>query len=91
MFNKRSRQLKRKYKKSLANNIDAISSNNQNEFWNKIKKICPRKSRDVPIEIVNEIGDSDTTEDDVFNRLKIDFEKMYNSGVGANLDETFQS
>ena len=89
LFDKRLRQLERQYKRSLANDIETLSSNNPNEFWNKIKNLGPRKSRDVPIEIVNEKGDSDTTEDNVFNRWKNDFEKLYNSGDGVDFDETF--
>ncbi|MCG8049516.1 MAG: hypothetical protein JAY66_28225, partial [Candidatus Thiodiazotropha taylori] len=89
IFDKRLRQLDRQYKKSLANDIETLSSKNPNEFWNKIKNLGPRKSRDIPIEIVNESGETDTTEESVFSRWKNDFEKLYNSSDGADFDEAF--
>ena len=38
---------------------------------------------------MNENGESESSEESVFNRWKNDFEKLYNSGESTDFDERF--
>ena len=65
-FDKALKRAERAYKKSVANDIETMSSTNPNEFWNKIRKLGPRNNNNIPMEVLNEDGTILTTERDVF-------------------------
>ena len=58
-------QLERQTKTSLASDIEILSSNNATvtQFWNTIKYLGPRKSRNIPVEVIIETGESDISKD----------------------------
>ena len=67
-FDKRLRQYERAYKRSVCDDIENMTSENPNEFWEKIKKIGPRKYSKVPMETIDENGEIVTDETLVLNR-----------------------
>ncbi len=40
----------REYRQSTAIEIESMSTNNPNEFWDKIRKLGPRSDKGIPIE-----------------------------------------
>ena len=74
----------RAYRKSVANEIETISSTN--EFWNKIRKLGPRYNNNIPMEALNEDGTILTTERDVLERWRTDFENLYNGSPSDDFD-----
>ena len=73
-------------KKSVANDIETMSSTNPNAFWNKIRKLGPRNNNNIPMEVLNEDGTILTTERDVLERWRTDFENLYNGSSGDDFD-----
>ena len=88
-FDKRLRQCERMHNKSMANDIETMSTNNPNDFWKKVKELGPRKSQSIPMEIVNENGDTVCDETLVFEKWKCDFENLYNTNESGNFDDAF--
>jgi len=64
-----------------------MSTSNPNEFWRKIKKLGPRNSKTIPIEIVNESGSTVRDENLVFEKWKRDFHNLYNCDDTSDFDE----
>ena len=76
-FDKQLRQCERAYKRSICDDIENMTADNPNEFWEKIKKLGPRKCSDIPMEAYDQNGDIVSDEQYVLNRWKTDFENLY--------------
>ena len=74
----------RHLEKSVANDIETMSSTNPNEFRNKIHKLGLRNKSIIPKEVLKEDGILLTTERDVLQRWRTDFENLYNSNINFN-------
>ncbi|XP_055999550.1 uncharacterized protein LOC130047882 [Ostrea edulis] len=61
-----------------------MSSSNPNEFWNKIKKLGPRNTIYIPMEVIDTDGNIITNEREVLNRWQIDFQNLYNGSVNTD-------
>ena len=56
-FDKSLRQYERAYKRSVCDDIENMTSENPNEFWEKIKKLGPRNCSKIPMETTDDNGD----------------------------------
>ena len=90
IFDRTLRKYERKYKRSMCNDIENMSTENPREFWNKIITLGPRKSTNIPMEVYNENGEVLTNEKCVLNRWKTDFENIYNNESVDDFDSAFQ-
>ncbi|XP_055998773.1 uncharacterized protein LOC130047523 isoform X1 [Ostrea edulis] len=84
IFDKALRRTERSYKKTVARDIENMSSSNPNEFWNKIKKLGPRNTIYIPMEVIDTDGNIITNEREVLNRWQIDFQNLYNGSVNTD-------
>ena len=69
----------RHLEKSVANDIETMSFTNPNEFRNKIRKLGLWNKSIIPKGVLKEGGILLTTERDVLQRWRTDFENLYNS------------
>ena len=78
VFDKNLRRTERTYKKARTVDIETMVTTNPNEFWEKIRKLGPRKVKDIPMEVVDEFCEIVTNEQDALHKWRIDFENLYN-------------
>ena len=90
-FDKRLRQIERKYNEGKIQEIEKVCVDNPREFWNQIKSLGPRSNSELPMKVKDEEGNIITDHDYVFQKWKTDFEKLYNDRACDNFDETFLS
>ena len=68
-----------------------MTTSSPNEFWDKIKKLGPRKTEKIPMEVYDENGDILTDEKLVLSRWRMDFQNLYNTdNIEAEFDDEFQ-
>ena len=67
-----------------------MSSENSNEFWEKIKRLELRRNSQIPKEVYDQNGVIETDEQYVLNKWKMDFECFYNNDKENNFDSHFQ-
>lgn len=84
VFGKTLRRTERSYRKSVAVDIETMSSRNPNDFWEKIRNLGPRRNKNIPFEVIDESGNITRNEQDVLERWRCDFENLYN---GVQSDE----
>ena len=87
MFDKVLRQTERAYRQTVAFDIEDMSSNNPNDFWEKIKNLGPRTDRSIPVEIISD-GITSNDENKVFEKWKLDFENLYTCSNNNEFDDT---
>ena len=75
-FDKSIRQYERAYKRSVCDDIENMTSENPNEFWEKNQEARAEKLFKIPMETTDDNGDIITVETFVFNRWKTDFENL---------------
>ena len=73
LFDKRLRQEERKYKRGQMLEIESLESENPNEFWERVQKLGPRKSRTIPMEVVSVDGEVKNSEHEVLQNGKTIF------------------
>ena len=88
-FDRKLRQTERAYRKSFCNDIEGMTTENPNEFWEKIKRLGPRQSTNIPMEIYGQNGEILTDENIVLETWKQDFENLYNNGDGNDFNTDF--
>lgn len=88
-FNKLLHQNERAYRNAQALDIEEMSTSNPNDFWRKIQKLGPRKDRLIPTEIVNSTGESIHSEQQVFEKWRLDFFNLYNCEDTDGFDEFY--
>ena len=88
VFDKYLRQTERAYRLSVAVDIESLSTQKPNDFWDKINSLGPkRKVNSIPIEIVDACGHTVTDENAVFERWKNDFCNFYNAPNTQEFDD----
>ena len=90
-FDKALRRYERAYKRTLCDNIENMSAENPNEFWEKIKHLGPRKCSEIPMETYDQDGNIITDETFVLNQWKTDFENLYKNDDGNSFDTQFHN
>ena len=75
----------------MCDDIENMTSENPNEFWEKIKKLGPRNCSKIPMETTDDNGDIVTDETFVFNRWKTDFQNLYRNDDENAFDIQFQN
>ena len=88
-FDKTLRKAERTYRRTVANDIESMSTSNPNDFWDKVKHLGPRKDRSIPVEIHDEFGNYIRDENIVFDKWKGDFENLYSYNSNSEFDDTF--
>ena len=89
---KKLHQYERAYKRSVCDDIENMTTENPNEYWEKIKKLGPRRCSEIPMETYDQNGDTETNETCVLNQWKTDFENLYKNNDGENtFDSHFQN
>ena len=88
-FDKTLRKAERTYRRTVANDIESMSTSNPNDFWDKVKHLGPRKGRSIPVEIQDEFGNAIRDENIVFDKWKGDFENLYSCNSNSEFDDTF--
>lgn len=86
-FDKMLRQSERAYRRSVAVEIEDMSSNNPNDFWDKIKRLGPRKDTSIPIEIIDNNGITTNDENRVFEKWRLDFQNLYTCSNQNDFDD----
>ena len=66
-FDKLLRQSERSYRRTVASEIENMATNNPNEFWSKIKTLGPRKSTEIPMEVIDDDGSVSSNPERVFD------------------------
>ncbi len=79
VFNKRLRQAKRKYDKSLQDEIETVCTDNPRQFWEYIKKLGPKKSNKIIEEVYDQDGNIKCDIESVLSKWKSEFENLYKS------------
>lgn len=87
-FDKILRKKERAYNREQIISFDEINPNNPKEFWDKLKKLGPKRKTSIPIK-VRKNEEIITNETEVLNTWKEDFEKLYNCPV--NQDDEFHN
>ena len=88
-FDRKLRQAERAYRQSFSNDIESMTTENPNEFWEKIKKLGPRKSSEIPMETYGQNGELLMDENIVLETWKNDFEKLYNNDENNTFNADF--
>ena len=77
-FNRLLRQEKRNHDRSAVIELDNINTSNPRKFWDTLKKLGPKRKKDVPVIIKNDDGELIANEDDVKKKWFNDYRKLYN-------------
>ena len=72
---------------TMAVEIKEMTTSNPTEFWKNIQGLGPRKNKSIPIEVVDESGNTSQDENIVFERWKNDFYNLYNCNDRNDFDE----
>ncbi|VDI60035.1 Hypothetical predicted protein [Mytilus galloprovincialis] len=83
-FDKNLRRAERTYRRTVAIEIETMTSKNPTDFWEKIRKLGPRSNKCIPQEVVDDNGTITRSEQEVLERWRSDFENLYN---GLSSDE----
>ena len=91
IFDKALGNVERNYKREFADEIQEINTSDPNIFWDCIRKLGPRQSRDIPTKVY---GDDNALCDDpdiVLRKWKSEFEALYKIPESQNdkFDDTF--
>ncbi|CAG2190910.1 unnamed protein product [Mytilus edulis] len=57
IFDRKLRKCERQHRQSFCIDIEIMTTKNPNEFWEKIKRLGPRKSKLIPMEVYNTEGE----------------------------------
>ena len=82
-FDRKLRQEESNYRQSICSDIENMTTENPNEFWEKIKKFGKRKSVEIPMEVYDQNGELLTDHNIVLEIWRRDFEHLYNNEANA--------
>ncbi len=92
IFDQNYRKTERSYRKNTIIEIENFSSSNPNNFRDSIKKLGPRKTKDIPMEVYDNDNNIVTDLPNVLNKWKSEFETLYNfCPEPGNFDDKFDS
>ena len=86
-FDKHLRQCERIFKREQAQDIEETITTNPTEFWRKVKNLGPRRSREIPTEVVDDEGNPIRDEKRVFEKWRQDFRDLYNCDNNQDFDD----
>ena len=90
LFDKHYSKSKRFFLSEQQNKILDLNTNNPKEFWRKINELGPTsKPKDIPIEIIKSDGTVSNQLEDVLQKWKNDYEKLFAENVNPSFDEAF--
>ena len=89
VFETQLRQTGRAYRRTMADDIETMSTSNPNDFWKKVQNLGPRRDKTIPMHFYDENGHIVTDENRVFEKWKLDFENLYNSSPSDEFDQPF--
>ena len=85
IFDKCLRSAERKYRRSLAIDVEHVSTENPKAFWDHIKNLGPKRKDSIPMEVYGDDENVVSDENFVFQKWSNEFENLYN----ANFDDQF--
>ena len=85
-FDKHLRQSERTYRRSQAIDIEETRTTNPTEFWKKIQNLGPKRSKVIPIEVVDENGNIVRDEEAVYTKWQQEFQDLYNCTENTQFD-----
>ena len=88
-FDKKFRELERKFKRDKFTAIEELETNNPKSFWEQINNLGPKKPSKIPEEVYDESGNIIYDRGKVLEKWMTDFKNLYNNQPGGNLDDTF--
>ena len=89
VFDKQLRQTERAYRRTMADDIETMSTSTPNDFWKKVQNLGPRRNKTIPMHFYDENGHIVTDENRVFEKWKLDFENLYNCSPSDEFDQPF--
>ena len=90
MFDKELRKREREYNKGKALELETVDINNPRLFWKTIQGLGPRKSKNIPQKVHNNVGVTSNI-DVVLQTWKADFASLYNKPVSMQMNESYQN
>ena len=88
-FDKKLRYYKKQYRYNSMNEIESCKTENPKQFWEYIKKLGPKKKRNIPLKVYAEDGCLTSCKQTVLNKWKNDFESLFKSNDSQTYDATF--
>ena len=88
-FDKHFKYFKRKYDRYQLQEIECFISSNPKEFWNKLNKLGPKKTFNIPMEVVDKDGNILRGNSDVLACWKLAFEGLFKLDLDNNFDVLF--
>ena len=88
-FDKKLRYYKKQYRYNSMNEIESCKTENPKQFWEYIKKLGPKKKRNIPLKVYGEDGCLTSCKQTVLNKWKNDFESLFKSNDLQTYDATF--
>ena len=89
IFDKRLRSAERKYRRSLAIDVEHVSTENPKAFWDHIKNLGPKRKDSIPMECYGDDENVVSDENFVFQKWSNEFENLYNAESNENFDDQF--
>ena len=88
-FDKHYSKAKRKFQRQKQINIERLNTENPREFWEELKKLGPRKSSKIPMQVYDESGHVTGDINKVKRRWESDFQTLYEGYNPDEFDRTF--
>ena len=90
-FDKLLRNTERTYNRQLADMIEDLDSENPKKFWEQIKKLGPKKSKNLPMQVYDPNGALISDTETVLHVWKQEFSNLYNvpDDSGSDFDNDF--
>ena len=90
LFDKAFRQEERKHIKKQHEELHHMRTNDPKEFWRRINELGPKKTKDdIPLETIDQDGNTITDPDEVLGHWKHDYEKLFHDDTNEDFDEDF--
>ena len=90
IFDRTLKRCERQFRHSFCVEVENMTTSNPNEFWEKIKKLGPRKTQRIPMEVYGEDGTVLTDDETILNKWKTEFQNIYNTdNAASNFDDDF--
>ena len=84
VFDRVYRRQERIYNRAKLNELEINVNKNPNDFWKMLKRLGPRKSLNIPLEVYDDEGIVTKDLHFVLNKWKKDYENMYNVPIGSD-------
>ena len=89
-FDRLYRKTERKYKYEQLCDIEKNCTSDPKKFWDTLRRIGPRKTSHIPLEVVDDNGIESNRIDDVLHKWKTEYEKLFSFvPMDGEFDEAF--